>query len=140
VHTGAGHTLRAVLRFAPLAVLVVLLAAACGPPGPKVYSPAKTRACLTQGGHKLKPPPASDFVASTALGGAFRLKLAHNFVTVSFGDTIKNANALVAVYRSVHTKNVGIDDVLRQMGSAVMLWHAHPSDGDLGIVEGCLKT
>jgi hypothetical protein len=129
-----------VLRLVPLAALVVLLAAACGPPGPKVYSTANTRACLTKLGYKLDLPPVSDFVASTALGGAFRVKLARNFVTVSFGDTIKNADSLDAVYRSVHTKNVGIDDVLREMGNAVMLWHSHPSDHDLGVVQGCLKT
>jgi hypothetical protein len=129
-----------VLRLAPLAVLVVLLAAACGPPGPKVYSPAKSRSCLTQLGYKVTPPPASDFVASTALGGSFRVKLAKNFVVVSFGDTIKNADSLDTVYRSVHTKNVGIDDVLHETGNAVMLWHAHPSDHDLGVVQGCLKT
>jgi hypothetical protein len=129
-----------VLRLVPLAALVVLLAAACGPPGPKVYSSANTRVCLTKLGYKLSPPPASDFVASTALGGAFRVKLARNFVTVAFGDTIKNAEALDGVYRSVHAKNVGIDDVLRDMGNAVMLWHAHPSDHDLGVVQGCLKT
>lgn len=127
------------LRLAPLAALVVLLAAACGPPGPQVYSNAKTRACLTQLGYKVTPPPAFDFVASTALGGSFRVKLARNNVTVAFGDTIKNAASLDGVYRSVHAKNVGIDDVLRDMGNAVMLWHAHPSDHDLGVVQGCLK-
>jgi hypothetical protein len=121
-------------------VLVVLLAAACGPPGPKVYSSAHTRACLAKLGYKLTPPPTSDFVASTALGGAFHVKLAHNAVTVAFGDTIKNAESLDGVYRSVHAKNVGIDDVLHDMGNAVMLWHAHPSDDDLGVVQGCLKT
>lgn len=128
------------LRLAPIAVLVVLLAAACGPPGPKVYSRAKSRSCLTKLGYKPTRPPASDFVASTALGGSFRVTLPRNFVTVSFGDTVKNADTLDAVYRSVHAKNVGIDDVLRNMGNAVMLWHAHPSDHDLGVIQSCLKT
>ncbi len=128
------------LRLAPLAALLVLLAAACGPPGPQVYSSSKTQACLTKQGYKVTPPPASDFVASTALGGSFRVKLAQNAVTVAFGDTVKNAAALDGVYRSVHAKNVGIDDVLRDQGNAVMLWHAHPSDHDLGVVQGCLKT
>jgi hypothetical protein len=34
---------------------------------------------------------------------------------------------------------VGIDDVLRQQGNAVMLWHQHPSDADLATITDCLK-
>lgn len=119
---------------------VALLAAACGKPSPKVYSEVRSRACFRAQEVKVEPPPASDFVASTALGGAFRVRLHENFVTISFGDTLANAQSLDHVYRTVHAKNVGIDDVLRMQGNAVMLWHAHPSDGDLAIVQGCLKT
>jgi hypothetical protein len=90
----------------------------------------------------VMPVPASDFVANTALGGAFRVKLPHNAVTVSFGDTVDNGTKLADAYRNVAGKNVraGIDDVLRTNGNAVMLWHAHPSDADLSLIQGCLKT
>lgn len=119
---------------------VALLASACGKPSPKVYSSAKSRACFRAQHVRIGPPPASDFVASTALGGSFRVHLNRNFVTVSFGDTVDNASSLDHEYRTVHARNVGIDDVLRTQGNAVMLWHAHPSDGDLALVQGCLKT
>jgi hypothetical protein len=129
----------AVLRLAPLAALVMLLAA-CGPPGPKTYNEAKTRACFKTAGYRVTTPPAADFVASTALGGSFLVRLHNNFVTVSFGKDFANAQNLDDVYQSVHAKNVGIDDVLRMDGNAVMLWHAHPTDNQLGAVQGCLKT
>ncbi|HEX5449810.1 MAG TPA: hypothetical protein VFW85_07105 [Gaiellaceae bacterium] len=130
------------LRLAPiaaLAVALVVLLSACGPPGPKTYNEAKSRACFA-GSHPVVAPPATDFVASTALGGSFRVRLDKNFVTISFGKDIANAQNLDDVYRSVRAKNVGIDDVLRMDGNAVMLWHAHPSDAQLGIVSDCLKT
>lgn len=129
----------AVLRLASLAALVLLLAA-CGPSGPKTYNDAKSRACFDAAGNKTTTPPASDFVASTALGGSFRVRLGKNFVTISFGKNPTNAQTLDNVYRSVHSRNVGIDDVLRMDGNAVMLWHAHPTDAQLGTVSGCLKT
>jgi hypothetical protein len=91
---------------------------------------------------RVVPRPANDFVASTALGGAFRVKLPHNAVTVSFGDTVDNGTQLADAYRNVAAKNVraGIDDVLRTNGNAVMLWHAHPKDADLALIQNCLKT
>lgn len=88
---------------------------------------------------RVGPAPASDFIASTALGGSFHVTLRDNAVTISFGSDPKNADGLDAGYRAVHARNVGIDDVLREQGNAVMLWHAHPSDKDLGLITSCLK-
>ena len=122
-----------------ICVAVGLLASACGPPGPKTYNEAKVRACLIGENLHVGAPPASDFIASTALGGALRVVLLDNAVTVSFGSDPKNADGLDAGYRAVHAKNVGIDDVLREQGNAVMLWHAHPTDGQLGLITSCLK-
>jgi hypothetical protein len=34
---------------------------------------------------------------------------------------------------------VGIDDILRRQGNAVMLWKLHPEDADIATVTGCLK-
>lgn len=121
-------------------VAVALLAAACGKPSPKVYSAAHSRACFRAQHVRVGPPPASDFVATTALGGAFRVHLHRNFVTISFGDTVANAESLDHEYRTVRARNVGIEDVLRTQGNAVMLWHEHPGDDDLSLVQGCLKT
>ncbi len=119
---------------------VSVVAAACGKPSPKVYSEVRSRACFRAHGVRVGPPPASDFIATTALGGSFRARLRPNFVTISFGDTLDDAQNLDQAYRRVHARNVGIDDVLRLQGNAVMLWHEHPSDDDLSLVQGCLKT
>lgn len=127
-------------RVALVALAVALLAAGCGKPSPKVYSEVHSRACLHAKRLRITLPPASDFVATTALGGSFKVTLAHNFVTVSFGSTLQNAQNLDDVYRSVRARNVGINDVLRMQGNAVMLWHEHPSDADLALVQGCLRT
>jgi len=127
----------------PLGIALLLLASACGPPGPKKYSEAKSRACISDQHVRVGAPPASDFVANTALGGAYKVTLRDkNWVTVSFGDSVDNGTKLADAYRSVAAKNVraGIDDVLRTNGNAVMLWHEHPRDADLALVEGCLKT
>lgn len=82
---------------------------------------------------------AQDFVANSATGGAFRAHLSSNFVTVSFGITLKDAANLVAAYEQFHAAKVGLPDVLRPENNAVMLWHAHPSDPDLATITGCLK-
>jgi hypothetical protein len=95
--------------------------------------------CLRAQHLRIAPPPASDFVATTAEGGAFAAKLRHNHVTITFGVTVAQANNIDQAYRHFRATNVGIDDVLRQQGNAVMLWHQHPVDADLNLVQGCLK-
>ena len=122
-----------------ICLAVALLASACGPPGPKTYKESKVRDCVIAEHLRVGAAPASDFIASTALGGSFRVRLDGNAVTMSFGSDPKNADGLDAGYRSVHAKNVGIDDVLREQGNAVMLWQSHPSDGQLALIQGCLK-
>ena len=123
------------------ATVVVALAVVCsGCGGPSDYSLAQTRACLeakgaTTGG-KL------DFVATTALAGAFVARLAdRNSVTLVFGDGEKNAEELENAYHRFALPNVraGLSDVLRRESNVVMRWHAHPEDADLATVEGCLK-
>ena len=126
-------------RAITICVAVALLAAACGPPGPKTYSETKVRACVAGEHLRVSRVPSSDFIASTALGGAFHVDLGDNAVTMSFGSNPDNAKGLDAGYRSVHSHNVGIDDVLRTQGNAVMLWHAHPTDPQLALITGCLK-
>jgi hypothetical protein len=122
-----------------ICVAVALLAAACGPPGPKTYNETKVRACIAGEHLRVGAAPTSDFIASTALGGAFHVALRDNAVTVSFGSDPHNAAGLATGYRSVHARNVGIDDVLRTQGNAVMLWHAHPTDAQLALISDCLK-
>lgn len=121
-------------RVALLLCAVALLTAGCGKPGN--YSADKSRACMAK---KAKVSGPRDFVASTATGGAFVAKLADNDVTVAFGATKDDADAINDAYHRFRGENIGIEDVLRQDRNAVLLWHMHPSDTDVSLVASCLK-
>jgi hypothetical protein len=125
-----------VRRFDLVALLAVGVLAGCGKSTPS-YTLGKSSACLRQDGVTLGGP--LDFVATTATGGAVRVRLRDNAMTLVFGQTQGDADNIDAAYRRFHASNVGIDDVLRQQGNAVMLWQQHPSDSDLATVTGCLK-
>jgi hypothetical protein len=125
-----------------LATLVLLIVVSgCGSGGTAAYTKEATEACLRKAA--LHPTPvseAADFVANSATGGAFTVRLVDNRVTVSFGETDADADNLDQAYRRFKATNVGIDDVLRRQGNALMLWHVHPLDDDLATIAGCLKT
>jgi hypothetical protein len=123
-------------RFAIAAIAAAVVLAGCGKSTP-TYTLQKTSACLRHDGVVLGGQ--LDFVATTATGGAVRAQLRDNGVTVVFGATVGDSDNIDAAYRRFHSSNVGIDDVLRRQGNAVMLWRAHPSDQDLALVTGCLK-
>jgi hypothetical protein len=128
-----------VKRLLPLLAAALWLSA-CGSSSPESYTKTATAKCLTGQGVRTKPVPQSvDFVAWSAEGGSFRATLTDNFVTVSFGPTVDKANGIADAYRRFAATNVGVSDVLRQQGNAVMLWHVHPSDTDISVVTGCLK-
>jgi hypothetical protein len=80
-----------------------------------------------------------DFVASTASGGAVRVRLSDNAVTLLFGQGPDEASNLADAYRRFHAKNVGVEDVLQTQGNAVLLWQIHPSAADDSKVKDCLK-
>lgn len=125
---------------AVLATAVVLLSA-CGSSGTPTYTKDATEACLRKAALNPRPvPETTDFVANSATGGAFVVQLADNRVTVSFGQTQSDADNIEQAYRRFKATNVGIEDVLRRQGNAVMLWHVHPEDNDLATITGCLKT
>lgn len=115
---------------------IAILAASCGGNGQSVSTLAKTRSCLTKDDVRLGG--TLDFVATTATGGALKANLATNVVTVVFGQTAADADNIDQAYRRFRSANVGIDDVLRQQGNVVMLWHAHPSDADIARITRCL--
>ena len=113
-----------------------LVAAGCG--GTKSYDAGKTRACLAdQPGVQVRNKV--DFVASTALGGAFNVKLPGNQVTLAFADDRKEAERIVRAYQRFRGTNIGLTDVLRPMRNAVILWEKHPSDAAIQTIQDCLK-
>ena len=118
------------------AVLVGLLAAGCG--GTKRYDAEKTRSCLAeQQGIKIRNKV--DFVASTALGGAFNVKLPGNQVTLAFAEDRDEAARIVRAYQRFRGKNIGLTDVLRPKNNVVILWEAHPSAAAEQTIQECLK-
>lgn len=122
------------------AAAAVVFLSACGSSGTSTYTKAATEACLQKAA--LSPRPVAetaDFVANSATGGAFVVQLVDNRVTVSFGQTQADADNIEQAYRRFKATNVGIDDVLRRQGNALMLWHVHPQDNDLATITGCLK-
>jgi hypothetical protein len=126
-----------VIRVGCLA-LVALLAVACGAQSPKLAKLEPTRACLRAAGVRTDQN-LGDFVAETSTGGAFRAHLGKNFVTIVFSDSVELADGINDAYHTFRHKNVGIEDVLRQQGNVVMLWHEHPSDSDQSKITSCLK-
>jgi hypothetical protein len=122
--------------------LVAFLAAGCGggSTSSSVYTRAATKQCIeTKLGIHSFPALGDDFVASTASGGALRIRLADNAVTVLFGESANEASNLADAYRRFHAKNVGVEDILRTKGNSVLLWQLHPSAPDESNVEDCLK-
>ena len=123
------------------AFAAAILLVGCGSAGSTIYTKDATEACLQKAA--LKPTPiteTADFVANSATGGAFTVQLVDNRVTVSFGQTQADADNIDQAYHRFKSTNVGLDDVLRRQGNAVMLWHVHPLDNDLATITGCLKT
>jgi hypothetical protein len=122
---------------AALAAGALLLGAGCG--GTATYSADKSRACLVKAGSLVTKVPASDFIAANAEGGSFMVRFRDNLVIVSFGLDRKGAERIVRGYQRFRGKNIGLEDVLRPTGNAVMLWALHPPDAYVQTIEACLK-
>ena len=121
-------------------MLLVFVLAGCGSAAkPTHFTLAATRECARGKGQILKPK-STDFIATTATAGAFRLRFHDkNEVTVLFGANPQEASGLANGYRRFHAKNVGIEDILRTNGNAVMLWRRHPKTKDEATMTACLK-
>jgi hypothetical protein len=129
-----------VKRIALIGLLAITAAGCGGSKGPSLYTLAATKQCIetTLGIHSFATP-TDDFVASTASGGALRVSLSDNAVTILFGQSPDEASNLADAYRRFHAKNVGIEDILRTDNNAVMLWQLHPLPADENNIHDCLK-
>lgn len=122
-----------------MAATVLLVASGCG--GTSRYDFEATRDCLREeSGVQVRRPPESDFVASTALGGALNVKFPDNQVTVAFGEDEAEAVRLATAYRRFRGKNIGIENALQQEKNVILLWGVHPASADNTLVHGCLKA
>jgi hypothetical protein len=125
-----------------LVALVAFVAAGCGSSSAttNLYTVTATKQCVeTKLGVHRFPSLDDDFVASTASRGALRIRLADNAVTVLFGQSEDEASNLADAYRRFHAKNVGVEDILRTNGNAVLLWQIHPAAEDESNLQDCLK-
>jgi hypothetical protein len=119
------------------------LASGCGGSGgdePRAYALAPTRQCLqATEGVKVNTKNV-DFVATTALGGAMRVRVsATNFVVMAFGDNEAEAQRIEQAYREFAGRSIAIDDVLERRKNLVLVWNAPPAGEEDDAVLGCLK-
>jgi hypothetical protein len=81
-----------------------------------------------------------DFVASTALGGAMRVKVSpENFVVMAFGNDDAEAERIERAYRDFAGKRIPINDVLQRSKNLVLVWNAPPTGEDESALTNCLK-
>ena len=125
------------------ALAIAALAAACGgSPGaePSRYLLTPTRECLlSQDGVRVDTKNV-DFVATTALGGAMRVRLpTRNFVVMAFGNDEAEAERIEDAYREFAGRSIPIDDVLQRRKNLVLVWNAPPTGDDDAAVSGCLR-
>jgi hypothetical protein len=118
------------------------LVSGCGGSGssePTKYVLAPTRQCLLDEGLKVDTKNV-DFVATTALGGAMRVRVsATNFVVMAFGDNDAEARRIEQAYREFAGRSIAINDVLERMKNLVLVWNAPPAGEEDDAVLGCLK-
>jgi hypothetical protein len=120
-----------------LAAVGLLLAGCGGDPPPDSYALEPTRTCLRD----AKVPVTSDgldFVATTALGGAFVAMPGENRVVVAFGDSPAGADRVVEAYRAFAGKRIPLQDLLFQEKNTVLLWEEPPTEQQAKTIRGCL--
>jgi hypothetical protein len=127
----------------PSVLLGLILAlgslAGCGGDEVSLYQLRPTRSCLENA--DLEPTQRNlDFVASTALGGALRVRFAGNLLSLTFGRSQKEAERLERAYRRFAPRRFPIQDVLRREGNVVMLWGVSPTIDQLDTVMRCLRS
>jgi hypothetical protein len=130
-----------VTRLAGLAVLAAaVLLAACGGDDPNaLYRLQPTKDCLEQSDLRVSSKPP-DFVASTASGGALRVRFADIRLTLTFGESAAEAARTEQAYRRFAPKKLPIDDVLRRQRNVVELWEFSPTIDHQDTLNRCLRS
>src|SRR5256885_7634739 len=103
-------TVRARLLAATASVACLALSACGGNAKAGPYQLAPTRDCL-RAQNLVVSSTDLDFVASTALGGALRARMAGNEVVLAFGENDEDGAAIERAYRKFAGKNIGLQDV-----------------------------
>jgi hypothetical protein len=122
-----------------LAISLAFLLAGCGGDDSGLYALEPTRSCLADA--ELRPTQKNlDFVASTALGGALRVRFDENLLSLTFGESLGEAERIERAYRRFAPRRFPIQDVLRREGNVVMLWGVSPTIDQLETVMRCLRS
>jgi hypothetical protein len=132
--------MRAPLALCLLAVLALLAGCSRGAEADEPFRLDPTRECLREAGLRVGPRPPSDFVASTASGGAMRVTYADIHTTVVFAEDEAEAGQLEQAYRNFAPRRLPIDDVLRRNRNVVELWEFAPTIDHQDTMNRCLKS
>ena len=125
-----------------VALGVGALVSGCGGSGdePSSYALTPTKQCLLAEEGIRVDMRNVNFVATTALGGAMRVRVsATNFVVMAFGDSEAEAERIEQAYREFAGRSIPIDDVLQRNKNLVLIWNAPPAGEENDAILGCLK-
>jgi hypothetical protein len=104
------------------------------------YRLEPTRECLEESDLRVGNPPPSDFVATTATGGALGVRFADIRLTLVFGDSEAEAGRLDEAYRRFAPRRLPIDDVLKRNRNVVELWEFSPTIDHQDTLNRCLRS
>jgi len=129
-------------RTLALGLAAAALLASCGGDDPTApYRLDPTKECLQESDLRVTDrPPATDFVATTASGGALRVRFADIRLTLLFGASEAEAGRLDRAYRRFAPRRLPIDDVLKRNRNVVELWEFSPTIDHQDTLNRCLRT
>jgi hypothetical protein len=117
-----------------------LLTACSGDDPTAPYQLEPTRECLEESDLRVGKPPRSDFVATTASGGALGVRFADIRLTLVFGESEAEAGRLDNAYRRFAPRKLPIDDVLKRNRNVVELWEFSPTIDHQDTLNRCLRS
>ena len=131
--------MRSRLALPAVAAALLVLVACTGDDPAALYQLPPTKECLQKSDLRLSDKPP-DFVASTATGGALRVRFADIRLTLLFGEDEAEAGRLDRAYRRFVQKGLPIDDVLKRDRNVVELWEFAPTIDHQDTLNRCLRS